>query len=32
MRRRVEALDGTLSVTSPAGGPTVVRVELPCAS
>jgi signal transduction histidine kinase len=32
MRRRVEALDGTLSVTSPAGGPTVVRVELPCGS
>jgi signal transduction histidine kinase len=32
MRRRVEALDGTLSVSSPAGGPTVVRAELPCAS
>jgi len=32
MRRRIEALDGTLSVTSPAGGPTVVRAELPCAS
>jgi signal transduction histidine kinase len=32
LRRRVEALDGTLAVTSPEGGPTVVRVELPCAS
>jgi signal transduction histidine kinase len=32
MRRRVEALDGTLTVTSPAGGPTIVRVELPCGS
>jgi signal transduction histidine kinase len=27
---RVEALDGRLTVTSPAGGPTVVRVEIPC--
>jgi signal transduction histidine kinase len=32
MRRRVEALDGTLSVTSPKGGPTTIRAELPCAS
>jgi signal transduction histidine kinase len=32
LRRRVEALDGTLVVTSPPGGPTVVRAELPCAS
>ena len=32
LRRRVEALDGTLQVTSPAGGPTIVRAELPCAS
>jgi signal transduction histidine kinase len=32
LRRRVEALDGTLSVESPAGGPTTVRAELPCAS
>ncbi|MFF4659217.1 histidine kinase [Streptomyces sp. NPDC001381] len=30
MRRRVAALDGTLRVSSPAGGPTVVEVELPC--
>jgi signal transduction histidine kinase len=32
LRRRVEALDGTLDVASPAGGPTTVRAELPCAS
>jgi signal transduction histidine kinase len=30
LRRRVEALDGTLTVLSPAGGPTMVRAELPC--
>jgi signal transduction histidine kinase len=32
LRQRVEALDGTLSVTSPVGGPTTVRAELPCES
>lgn len=32
LRRRVEALDGRLIVNSPAGGPTVIRAELPCAS
>ena len=32
LRRRVEALDGTLTVQSPAGGPTTIRAELPCAS
>ncbi|RNL83250.1 sensor histidine kinase [Halostreptopolyspora alba] len=32
IRRRVAALDGTISVSSPAGGPTVIEVELPCAS
>ncbi|WP_410658826.1 sensor histidine kinase [Amycolatopsis sp. lyj-112] len=32
LRRRIEALDGTLSVTSPVGGPTVIQAELPCAS
>jgi signal transduction histidine kinase len=32
LRRRVEALDGTLTVDSPAGGPTTIRAELPCAS
>jgi signal transduction histidine kinase len=31
LRRRVEALDGRLSVTSPPGGPTTLRAELPCA-
>ena len=30
LRRRVEALDGTLGVTSPRGGPTTIRAELPC--
>ncbi|MBO1337594.1 sensor histidine kinase [Streptomyces sp. VRA16 Mangrove soil] len=30
MRRRVAALDGTVEVSSPAGGPTVIEVELPC--
>jgi signal transduction histidine kinase len=30
LRQRAEALDGTLRVQSPAGGPTTVAVELPC--
>ncbi len=30
--RRLEALDGTLTVVSPDGGPTVVTLEVPCAS
>ncbi|MCI3274503.1 sensor histidine kinase [Streptomyces cylindrosporus] len=30
MRRRVAALDGTVEVTSPVGGPTVIDVTLPC--
>ncbi len=30
MRRRVAALDGTVLMSSPAGGPTVIEVELPC--
>jgi signal transduction histidine kinase len=30
LRRRVEALDGRLAVTSPRGGPTTIRAELPC--
>ena len=29
LRDRVEALDGSLAVASPPGGPTVVHVELP---
>jgi signal transduction histidine kinase len=32
LRRRVEALDGSLSVSSPDGGPTTIRAKLPCAS
>ena len=32
LRRRVEALDGTLRLASPAGGPTVVHAEMPCGS
>jgi signal transduction histidine kinase len=31
MRRRVAALDGTIRLTSPAGGPTVIEADLPCA-
>ncbi|MET7474579.1 histidine kinase [Streptomyces sp. NPDC005648] len=30
LRRRVAALDGTVEVSSPVGGPTVIDVELPC--
>ncbi|MGW1562428.1 histidine kinase [Streptomyces sp. NPDC002144] len=30
MRRRVAALDGTLELSSPVGGPTVIDVMLPC--
>lgn len=30
MRRRVAALDGTMDVASPTGGPTEIGVELPC--
>jgi len=32
LARRVEALDGHLEVTSPAGGPTTIRAVIPCAS
>ena len=32
LRQRAEALDGTLRVESPEGGPTTVRAELPCVS
>jgi signal transduction histidine kinase len=31
MRRRAAALDGTLTLTSPPGGPTIIQAELPCA-
>ncbi|MFL5960313.1 MAG: sensor domain-containing protein [Gaiellaceae bacterium] len=30
LARRVEALDGTLAVESPAGGPTTIRAVMPC--
>jgi signal transduction histidine kinase len=32
IRRRVAAHDGTLSLASPPGGPTTLKVELPCGS
>jgi signal transduction histidine kinase len=32
IRRRVDAHDGHLTLTSPAGGPTTLLVELPCGS
>jgi signal transduction histidine kinase len=32
LRRRLDAFDGTLQVTSPRGGPTVIAMELPCGS
>jgi signal transduction histidine kinase len=32
LARRVEALDGTLEVISPPGGPTTIRAVIPCAS
>ncbi|MFJ2779616.1 histidine kinase [Kitasatospora sp. NPDC087315] len=32
IRRRVAALDGTATLTSPVGGPTELKVELPCGS
>ncbi|WP_223291305.1 sensor histidine kinase [Gordonia malaquae] len=30
--RRVQAFEGTMTLSSPVGGPTVVRTELPCGS
>ncbi|MGI8335862.1 sensor histidine kinase [Actinomadura scrupuli] len=32
IRRRIEAHDGQLTMTSPPGGPTTLQVELPCGS
>jgi signal transduction histidine kinase len=32
LAQRVEALDGSLTISSPSGGPTVVRAQLPCES
>jgi signal transduction histidine kinase len=31
IQRRLSAFDGSLRIDSPPGGPTVLRVELPCA-
>jgi signal transduction histidine kinase len=31
LRQRVGSVDGTFRISSPAGGPTVITVELPCA-
>ncbi len=31
LRQRVEALDGSLRIASPDGGPTVIEAVLPCA-
>jgi signal transduction histidine kinase len=31
LRKRVRALDGSLEIESPAGGPTVLLAEIPCA-
>ncbi|MFJ1551516.1 histidine kinase [Streptomyces sp. NPDC088246] len=31
IRRRAAALDGTMKISSPPGGPTIITVELPCA-
>jgi signal transduction histidine kinase len=32
IRQRLEAFDGHLDVSSPVGGPTILRAEVPCAS
>jgi signal transduction histidine kinase len=32
IQRRLSAFDGTLRIVSPPGGPTVLDMELPCAS
>jgi signal transduction histidine kinase len=32
LRDRVAAVDGTFTLSSPLGGPTVIQVVLPCAS
>jgi signal transduction histidine kinase len=32
LRDRAGSVDGTLTLTSPPGGPTILRVDLPCAS
>lgn len=32
LRARVDALDGSFTIVSPSGGPTIIHAELPCAS
>jgi signal transduction histidine kinase len=32
LQQRVESVDGTLRIVSPAGGPTSIQVTVPCAS
>ena len=32
LAQRVEALDGSVAISSPAGGPTMIRAQLPCGS
>ena len=32
LHKRLAALDGTLAIASPQGGPTVLYAEVPCAS
>jgi signal transduction histidine kinase len=32
LHKRLAALDGTLAIASPVGGPTVLYAEVPCAS
>jgi signal transduction histidine kinase len=32
LRKRIEALDGTMRLASPPGGPTLLHAELPCGS
>jgi signal transduction histidine kinase len=32
LRQRVESVDGTLTIVSPPGGPTSIKVTLPCES
>ncbi|MBS2536067.1 sensor histidine kinase, partial [Catenulispora sp. NF23] len=32
LRRRVAAFDGSTELSSPPGGPTVLKVEIPCGS
>ncbi|MBR8743069.1 sensor histidine kinase, partial [Nocardiopsis sp. MG754419] len=29
--RRLDAFDGTMNITSPTGGPTIITLEIPCA-